>query len=78
MERRFDFSTVENLLATKGGFGETIEIAHNWDSIHSHYGQDLKASSLDPMANEVISHFSHIYNQGTSMYVISAWARGVG
>ncbi|MBC7001277.1 FAD-binding oxidoreductase [Photobacterium sp. BZF1] len=68
MERRFDFSTVENLLATKGGFGETIEIAHNWDSIHSLW-QDLK-QALDPMANEVISHFSHIYNQGTSMYVI--------
>ncbi|MGR5140325.1 FAD-binding oxidoreductase [Photobacterium sp. DNB23_23_1] len=68
MERRFDFSTVENLLATKGGFGETIEIAHNWDSIHPLW-QDLK-KALSPLANEVISHFSHIYNQGTSMYVI--------
>ncbi|WP_375748756.1 FAD-binding oxidoreductase [Vibrio sp. HN007] len=68
MDRRFDFSTVENLLASKGGFGETIEIAHNWDSIHGLW-EDLK-KELDPLANEVISHFSHIYNQGTSMYVI--------
>ena len=68
MDRRFDFSTVENLLATKGGFGETIEIAHNWDSIHPLWA-DLK-QALSPLANEVISHFSHIYNQGTSMYVI--------
>ncbi|GKW14450.1 alkyldihydroxyacetonephosphate synthase [Pectobacterium carotovorum subsp. carotovorum] len=68
MNRRFDFSTVENLLARKGCFGETIEIAHNWDSIHELW-KDLK-SSLAPHANEVISHFSHIYTQGTSMYVI--------
>ncbi|MDG3087600.1 FAD-binding oxidoreductase [Vibrio hannami] len=68
MDRRYDFSTVENLLASKGGFGETIEIAHNWDSIHPLW-EDLK-QALDPLADEVISHFSHIYNQGTSMYVI--------
>jgi alkyldihydroxyacetonephosphate synthase len=68
MNRRFDFSTVENLLAKKGCFGETIEIAHNWDSIHELW-KDLK-TALSPFADEVLSHFSHIYTQGTSMYVI--------
>ncbi|MGL6260842.1 FAD-binding oxidoreductase [Vibrio sp. WXL210] len=68
MARRYDFSTVENLLATKGGFGETIEIAHNWDTIHDLWAA-LKVA-LDPYADEVLSHFSHIYNQGTSMYMI--------
>lgn len=68
MERRFDFSTVENLLATKGGFGETIEIAHNWDSIYPLW-EELK-QALAPLSDEVLSHFSHIYNQGTSMYMI--------
>ncbi|MDR9829681.1 FAD-binding oxidoreductase [Vibrio sp. FNV 38] len=68
MDRRYDFSTVENLLATQGGFGETIEIAHNWDSIHALWVALKEA--LAPLADEVLSHFSHIYNQGTSMYVI--------
>lgn len=68
MDRRFDFSTVENLLAQPGGFAETIEVAHNWDGIGGLY-TDLKAT-LAPLADEVLSHFSHVYTQGTSMYVI--------
>lgn len=68
MSRRFDFSTVENLLAQPGGFAETIEVAHTW----RHIGQ-LHASmkeALAPLADEVLAHFSHVYDQGTSMYVI--------
>ena len=68
MERRFDFSTVENLLASPGGFAETIEVAHNWDGINGLYAA-LKAE-LAPLADEVLAHFSHVYTQGTSMYVI--------
>ncbi len=68
LERRYDFSTVENLLEQKGGFAETIEIAHNWDSIYPLW-EDLK-KALEPLADEVLSHFSHIYTQGTSMYMI--------
>ncbi len=68
LERRYDFSTVEDLLEQKGGFAETIEIAHNWDSIYSLWA-DLK-QTLAPFADEVLSHFSHIYTQGTSMYII--------
>lgn len=68
MGRRFDFSSVENQLAQPGGFAETIEVAHNWDGIESLY-QALR-SALLPFADEVLSHFSHVYTQGTSMYVI--------
>jgi alkyldihydroxyacetonephosphate synthase len=68
MERRFDFSTVENLLAQPGGLAETIEVAHFWDGILDTY-QALKAG-LAPYAGEVLGHFSHAYPQGTSLYVI--------
>lgn len=68
MKRRFDFSTVENLLAERGGFAETIEVAHNWDGIGDLYAALKEA--LAPLAHEVLSHFSHVYTQGTSMYVI--------
>lgn len=68
LRRRFDFSTVENLLATSGGFAETIEVAHYWSDIESLY-HALKAA-LAPLADEVLVHFSHVYAQGTSMYVI--------
>lgn len=68
MERRFDFSTVEKLLDTHGGFAETIEIAHTWDGISSLY--HALHEMLTPLADEVLSHFSHVYPQGTSMYMI--------
>nr|WP_017201830.1 FAD-binding oxidoreductase [Microbacterium barkeri] len=68
MGRRFDFSTVESLLASRGGFAETIEVAHNWDGINGLYAA-LK-QELAPLADEVLAHFSHVYTQGTSMYVI--------
>lgn len=68
MDRRFDFSTVEKLLDTHGGFAETIEIAHTWDGISALY-HDLH-QMLTPLADEVLSHFSHVYPQGTSMYMI--------
>lgn len=68
MERRFDFSTVENLLALPGGYAETIEVAHFWDGIAETY-QALK-TALAPLAAEVLGHFSHVYEQGTSLYII--------
>lgn len=66
--RRFDFSTVENLLAVPGGYAETIEVAHYWSAIEPLY-HALK-DALAPLADEVLVHFSHVYPQGTSMYVI--------
>lgn len=68
MDRRFDFSTVENLLDESGGLAETIEIAHFWDGILDTY-YELK-EALAPYAKEVLGHFSHVYPQGTSLYVI--------
>jgi alkyldihydroxyacetonephosphate synthase len=68
MERRFDFSLIENILAKPGGVAETIEVAHFWANIESTY-RALKAA-LSPRAGEVLGHFSHAYPQGTSLYMI--------
>jgi alkyldihydroxyacetonephosphate synthase len=61
MRRRFDFSTVENLLAEPGGLAETIEISHFWDGIMETYYKLKEA--LAPYADEVLGHFSHVYPQ---------------
>lgn len=66
--KRYDFSTVEKLLATNGGYAETIEVAHSWSQISNLY-QALK-KALAPYADHVYGHFSHIYPQGTSLYMI--------
>jgi alkyldihydroxyacetonephosphate synthase len=68
MDRRFDFSTVENILAEPSGVAETIEVANFWDSIHQTYIE--LTTALAPYADEVLGHFSHVYTQGTSLYVI--------
>jgi alkyldihydroxyacetonephosphate synthase len=68
MERRFDFSAVEDLLGQPGGVAETIEVAHFWDTILATYNELKKA--LAPLTTEVLSHFSHVYPQGTSLYMI--------
>ena len=67
-KRRYDFSTVENLLNEPGGLAETIEIAHFWYGILDTY-KELK-EALAPYAAEVLGHFSHVYPQGTSLYII--------
>ncbi len=68
MGRRFDFSTVEKLLDEPGGLAETIEVAHFWHGILDTYHALRKA--LAPYAQEVLGHFSHVYPQGTSLYII--------
>lgn len=68
MARRFDFSTVESLLAEPGGYAETIEVANVWSRITPMY-DELKAQ-LAGLADEVLGHFSHVYDQGSSLYVI--------
>ncbi len=68
MDRRLDFSTIENRLAQPGGLAETIEVAHFWSDIGETY-QALK-SALAPYAAEVLGHFSHVYPQGVSLYII--------
>ncbi|MBK8024726.1 MAG: FAD-binding oxidoreductase [Chloroflexi bacterium] len=68
MDRRFDFSTVENLLKQPGGLAETIEVAHFWSGILDTY--ERLSEALTPYADEVLAHFSHVYPQGTSLYII--------
>ncbi|MCA1218666.1 FAD-binding oxidoreductase [Streptomyces sp. 8L] len=68
MARRFDFSSVENLLAQEGGYAETIEVAHTWRGIMPLY--EALTRELAPLADEVLAHFSHVYTQGTSLYLI--------
>lgn len=68
MGRRYDFSGIENVLARPGGVAETIEVVDFWDSIEGTYHALKKA--LAPLADEVLGHFSHVYAQGTSLYMI--------
>jgi alkyldihydroxyacetonephosphate synthase len=68
MARRFDFSAVEKVLATPGGVAETIEIAQFWDRILDTY--TAMKGALTPYATEVLGHFSHMYPQGSSLYLI--------
>lgn len=68
MGRRYDFSGVENILARPSGVAETIEIVDFWDNIEGTYHALKKA--LAPLADEVLGHFSHVYTQGTSLYMI--------
>jgi alkyldihydroxyacetonephosphate synthase len=68
MERRFDFRAVEEVLERNGGVAETIEVSDFWTNILDTY-QALKAA-LKPLCDEVLGHFSHIYPQGTSLYLI--------
>jgi len=68
MERRFDFSAIENVLDTPGGVAETIEVSHNWQGIektHSVLKQRLGKESAN-----VLGHFSHAYVNGVSLYMI--------
>lgn len=67
IEHRYDVSALERLLRQRGGVVETIEIAHFWSRIQRAY-TDLKAA-LSPLA-AVLGHFSHVYAQGTSLYLI--------
>lgn len=68
MDRRFDFSSVENRLAVNGGYAETVEVAHLWSGIEELYAE-LKSRLAAP-DREVLGHFSHVYTQGTSLYMI--------
>jgi alkyldihydroxyacetonephosphate synthase len=68
MERRFDFSYVETVLNSPGGFAETIEVADRWGRIEVTH-QELR-KVLDGLADHVLGHFSHAYMSGVSLYLI--------
>ena len=68
LERRYDFSTIERIVARPGGYAETIEVAALWSGagdLHTALGV-----ALADHADAVWGHFSHIYPQGTSLYMI--------
>ena len=73
LARRFDFSAIENLLAQPSGVAETIEVANFWDRIEWTWSE--MKSALSQHASEVLGHFSHVYPQGTSLYLILLGAR---
>jgi len=66
--KRYNFTAIEKLLATPGGYAETIEVAHSWNHISGLY--DALKQALASCADHVYGHFSHIYPQGTSLYMI--------
>lgn len=68
MGRRYDFSTIESILATEGGYAETIEVAHTWSEVEGLHAA-LRAA-LEPLVDQVWGHFSHVYTQGSSLYLI--------
>ncbi len=68
LERRYDFSTVEKLMSEPGGYAETIEVAHLWTGIEALHRE--LTTALRPFADHVLGHFSHVYMQGSSLYVI--------
>jgi alkyldihydroxyacetonephosphate synthase len=43
-------------------------VAHFWDGILETYHQLKRA--LAPLADEALGHFSHVYPQGSSLYMI--------
>lgn len=68
LARRYDFSTIESIVAKPGGYAETIEVAALWSNIAQLHGALTK--HLADHADAVWGHFSHIYPQGTSLYII--------
>ena len=68
LARRYDFSTIERIVARPGGYAETIEVGALWSGIESLHRALTRA--LADHADEVWGHFSHLYPQGTSLYVI--------
>lgn len=68
LDHRYDFSRVETVLGTPGGYAETIEIASDWGRMPATYRRLKEA--LAPLAREVFVHFSHAYTDGISLYAI--------
>jgi alkyldihydroxyacetonephosphate synthase len=68
MAGRYDFSAIESLLDSEGGYAETIEVAGTWAQISVIYFSMKDA--LRPIVDQVFGHFSHAYSDGISLYLI--------
>jgi alkyldihydroxyacetonephosphate synthase len=69
LSRRYDFRAVESVLAAPGGVAETIEVTTSWTNAEAVHA--AMTAALHPVADIVWGHFSHVYPQGTSLYVIA-------
>ena len=68
LDSRYDFRAVEEVIATPGGVAETIEVSTPWsraEAVHA-----AMTTALAGVGETVWGHFSHVYPQGTSLYVI--------
>src|ERR1700722_2138144 len=68
MAGRYDFSSIEKLLDSEGGYAETIEVAGTWDQIPAIY-RAMK-DELRPIVDDEFGHFYHAYVDGISLYLI--------
>lgn len=68
MESRFSTKKMLDYDAIKGGTADAIEVAAPWDCIETVWREMRKA--LEPLCEVVDCHFSHVYHNGASVYVI--------
>lgn len=65
---RFDVAWSTERLSQKGGIAEAIEVCNVWSRLEDTY--ERMVAAIRPHMQEVYGHFSHVYPQGASLYVI--------
>lgn len=65
---RFSTKKMLDYDAIKGGTADAIEVAAPWDCIENVWHE--MRTALDPLCEVVDCHFSHVYHNGASVYVI--------
>jgi alkyldihydroxyacetonephosphate synthase len=65
---RFSTKKMLDYDAVRGGTADAIEVAAPWDKI-TNVWREMR-SALSPLCESVDCHFSHIYHNGASVYVI--------
>lgn len=68
LETRFSTKKMLDFDAIRGGTADAIEVAAPWDCIENVWREMRKA--LEPHCDVVDCHFSHVYHNGASVYVI--------
>ena len=67
-DTRFSTKKMLDYDAIPGGTADAIEVAAPWDCIENVWREMKKA--LEPLCEVVDCHFSHVYHNGASVYVI--------
>jgi alkyldihydroxyacetonephosphate synthase len=67
-ESRFSTKKMLDYDAIEGGTADAIEVAAPWDKIADVWREMRKA--LEPLCESLDCHFSHVYHNGASVYVI--------